>query len=201
MDNIDWYNHYINKKEFKYSKDEFEKNLKLDQPYLSLLKKYLRPKSKILECGCGLARTAISMANEGFSVVCLENQEKMLNLAKENSRIAGVRMNFILMDFFDIDKKFKESSFDCITHQGVLEHYTKIEIKEILKKELMISPLIIFSVPIKTDFNSGYFKDNNYRNLWSGKIWLTEILKGFNVVESKEVKQRSDNLLIVIKRD
>jgi len=199
---IDWYKHYAQKTGLVLDKRAFENNLKTDKPYIQLLKKYLKPNAKILECGCGLARTVLSMAHYGFRVVAIDHNKNILNVAKQSAKNLGFsrKIKFIHMNFFDIDKEFKPHLFDCITHQGVVEHYTETEIKKNLKKQLEIAPTLIFSVPLKTEFNEKkYFADYIYRNLWTQEFWLNDVLKSFNVVETKVIRQRSDNLLIVMK--
>jgi 2-polyprenyl-3-methyl-5-hydroxy-6-metoxy-1,4-benzoquinol methylase len=199
--NIDWYKVYTEKKKLSYNKKIFKKNLKIDRPYVALIKKYIGSKGKILECGCGPAKTAISISNSGFEVTAIDHNKNILNLAKRNAKIAEVGIKFKLIDFFNIDKEFEKDFFGCITHQGVIEHFPKNEIKKIIRKQLKIVPFIIFSIPIDTKFNLiRYSQDNVYRNLWSKNRWVNDILKDFNVVETKIIGQRSDNLLVVIKR-
>jgi len=201
---IDWYKHYkyyIETKRFNYNKEYFKKNLEVDKPYVQLIKKYIKPKGKILETGCGPARTAISLAYYDFNVTAIDEDKRMLEMAKENSKIAEVNINLKLVDMFNINKEFQKNSFDCITHQSVIEHFPKNRIRQLIKKQLKIAPYIIFSIPLNTKFNKTYFSDNLYRNLWSEKKWIGDILKDFKIIESQKVRQRSDNLLIVIKRN
>ncbi|OQX71804.1 hypothetical protein B6D52_00180 [Candidatus Parcubacteria bacterium 4484_255] len=200
---IDWFQHYARKTKMVLDKKSFKNNLKTDKPYIQLLKKHLAPNAKILECGCGLARTAFSMTYHGFCVVAVDYNKNILQIVKQSAKNLDLskKIKLLYLDFFDINKKFKPNSFNCITHQGVIEHYPKKEIKKILKKQLKIAPTLIFSVPLKTKFNEKkYFIDKLYRNLWAKEFWLNNIFKEFNVAETKVVRQRSDNLLVVIKR-
>ncbi len=201
--NIDFYECYKKRGTLFINKESFLNNLKLDEPYIKILKRYLKPNSSILECGCGQARTALSMAYNEFNITAIDDNKKILGVAKENAKNLGLdnKLNFILMNFFNIDKEFNNKSFDCITHQGVIEHYNEDEIRKILNLQLSIAPIIIFSVPIKTDFNEKeYFKDSIHRNLWTEEYWLEKILKDFYVMDYKVVKQRTDNLIVVIER-
>lgn len=199
MKYINWYKHYTQTKKLEYNKDSVKRYLKTDEPYLNLLKKHLKPKSKILECGCGPSKTAISMTKKGFKITAIDKDKKMLKMGQNNSKIAKGRIKFRLIDFFEMSKKFNKNQFDCATHQGVLEHFTKKEIKKILKEQLKIVPKIIFSVPLKSKYSQKYYKDKIYRNLWKEKTWL-KILKEFKIIDKKIVKQRTENLLIVIKK-
>jgi len=200
---IDFYEHYKKKGTLKLDKESFRDDLAIDEPYIKLVKKYLNNSGRILECGCGPARTALSLAFNGFQVTAVDYNDKILGVAKENAINLGLddKIIFILMDFFNIEREFEKNSFDCITHQGVIEHYNEEEIKRILKLQINIAPLIIFSVPIKTEFNAKeYFKDSMYRNLWTEKYWLEDVLKDFYVMDFKVVRQRSDNLIVVIEK-
>lgn len=197
---IDWYKHYTETKKLNYDKEYFKKNLKIDKSYIELIKKYIKSRGKILEIGCGPAKTAISIAYEKFDVIAIDDDKRILEMAKENAKIAEVNIQFKLMNIFDINKKFKKDFFDCVTHQGLLEHFKKRKIIKAIKKQLYVAPFIIFSVPLNTKFNQKYFKDNIYRNLWSKKKWIRDILKDFKIIENKQVRRRSDNLLIVIKK-
>ena len=197
---IDWYSHYIKKGCSVFGEETFRKNLIVDVPYINLLKKYLKLHANILECGCGLGRTAVSMSVSGYKITAIDNNRNVLKLARINAGF-GIDIEFFVMDLFDINKIFKMGSFNCCTHQGVLEHYSRAEIKKLLKKQLCVENYVIFSVPLDTRFNRIYFNDKLYRNLWSENYWTRTILTGFYIIETVVVKQRTDNLLIVIRKE
>ncbi len=201
MVDIDWYKHYTKTRKLEYNKETFKKSFELYKKYLQKIKKYIKPKSKILECGCGPAKTIIAMSHLGYDITAIDNDKKVLALAKENAKIINSKIKFLHMDFFDIDKNFEKDSFDCITHQGVLEHFPKEKIKEIITKQLKIAPLIIFSVPIKSEASKKKFsKDTIYRNMWTAEEWVKEILKDFKIKEHEVTKQIADVLIAVIER-
>ena len=197
-----WFEHY-SKKYDKIEMDDhlFKDWLKDEEKYLKVVSEYVKPNCKILESGCGLGRTAIFMSRMGYKVTAIDDNKKMLDLAKNNAKKFGKNIKFKLVDLENVDKFFKKNSFDAITHQGILEHFPPNNIKEIIKKELKIAPLVIFSVPILSERNKKYFKGGliKYRNLWNINFW-ERILKDFNVVEIFEAKQRKDDLIVVIKR-
>jgi SAM-dependent methyltransferase len=196
---IDWYQHYLEKYSLIFNHKTFSENLKTDQPYILLMRKYLKPKARILECGCGLGRAAASMSFNGYKVTAIDHDFRILKIAKKNAEFGGY-INFILMNFFDIDKVFERDSFDCCTHQGVLEHYPEKEIRMILERQLVVAKYIIFSIPLDTKFNRAYFDDSIYRNLRTKNYWIDQIFNNFKLIETKTIRQRTDNLLVVIRR-
>ncbi len=177
-----------------------KENLKYDRGFLNILKKFVKPPANILETGCGLARTCLSMALTGYSVTAIDIDERILALAKLNTQPFTEKIYFMKADFWKLKKYFQKDSFDCITHGGVLEHFSIKEIQSILDQQLGIAPYIIFSVPTESAWNTRYFKDNIFRNLWPSKFWLDNVLKNYNIRYHQMVRDRKDSLVIVISR-
>ena len=77
-----------------------------------------------------------------------------------------------------------------------MEHFTRQDLEELIKKQFMISPLIIAMVPIATPETLKSFKaqenpeghiDENgiYRNFWTSKFWEEEIFKDYQILEKR----------------
>ncbi len=197
---IDWYKHYLEKGKLVLTKETLGENLKQDKPFLDILRKYVPARSKILEAGCGLGRTCISMSIKSYRVTAIDIDDRMLSLAQMSAKNCSQKIAFKKSDFFNLYKILKKNSFDCITHQGVLEHYSIKQIRNALNTQLKISPLVIFSVPIDSPYNKKYFHDNIYRNLWNEIFWIKSILKIFDIRYHKIARDRKDNLIVVLKR-
>ena len=71
------------RKNLHYTKEEFQKNLALDAPFIQIVKRYVPVGGNILDAGCGPARTAISLAYTGFSVTEMDRDERMLDVARK----------------------------------------------------------------------------------------------------------------------
>jgi 2-polyprenyl-3-methyl-5-hydroxy-6-metoxy-1,4-benzoquinol methylase len=202
MRDKNWYEHYTKKLGGKLILDRkgFEKNLENDRPFIEILKTHVKHGSKILEIGCGLGRNTISMSLKGYEILTVDRDEKMLRTAKKNVKKWGKRTRFKKANIREIDKIFKNRKFDACVHQSVMEHFEKNEISFLLKKQLKIAEKVIFSVPLKTKRNKDYFKGGliKYRNLWSGDYWIKNILKDFRIIDHKLIRQRTDNLVIVL---
>ncbi len=197
-----------------FTKKDFDLYSKQVKDEFNFYKKYLKKGSKILELGCGLGCTAVPLSHY-YKITCIDVDKEVLRYAEINGKKFGKNMKFKLMDVNNIDN-FKENSFDACTHGGFIEHFPEGKIKTLLKKQLKIAPLILFSMPIKTKHNLKAYKtrkignrqihvDQIYRNLWTKNYWLKTILKDFNVVDFKEGNHKNsisglDELMVVIKK-
>jgi len=113
-----------------------------------LLKKisyYAGPNGKILEAGCGTGVLSTFLSNQGFTVTAVDIDEDMLNIAKKISENFLDHPIFKKMDLFNLE--FNNHSFDLVFSHGVLEHFKDNEITALLKKQLEIAKIVIFSVP------------------------------------------------------
>jgi 2-polyprenyl-3-methyl-5-hydroxy-6-metoxy-1,4-benzoquinol methylase len=132
---------------------------------LDRVRKYAKSK-RVLEAGCGSAVNSIFLANEGYSVFCIDNDYKMIKLAKT------IAKDFKKSPYFKKENilKFNNKKFDVVFSHGVLEHFKDKEIVSIINKELSLGDYVIISIP------SDFFKPNqaiegNERFL-SVKEWL-----------------------------
>ncbi len=210
-----WLNRFKLSRNLVFTKEDFKRYSKQVKEEFDFYRKYLKKGSRVLECGCGLGCTAVPLSHY-YTLTCIDIDKEVLNYAKINGKNFGKNMKFRLMDAFDVDKKFKEDSFDACTHGGFIEHFPENKIKVMLKKQLKIAPMVIFSMPIKTRYNLAAYKtrkinkrqvheDQIYRNLWAKSYWINNILKGFNVLECREGNNKNsisrlDELMVVIKR-
>jgi len=197
---IDWYKHYLEKGKLVLTEESLKENLKQDQAFLKILGKFVPPPAKVLEAGCGLGRTCISMSFKGYRITAIDIDERMLKLARKSAQNFSQKITFKKLDFFNLNKRFLKKAFGAITHQGVLEHYPVMKIRKAIDIQLAVSPFIIFSVPISSNHNKEYFHDKIYRNIWTPDFWIKNVLKKYKVVYHKVVRDRKDSLVIVLKR-
>ena len=180
---IDWHGHFSEGGRGLLTEEKLLERKEASRPYIELLQKHLKPGARILECGCGPARTAVVMSLAGFRVTAIDKDERMLQLARKNAAF-GKGMEFLKLDLFDIDSKFSEASFDCCTHQGVLEHFAEEEAKDALRRQMKVAGTAIFTVPISGGENvSETVHGSIFRNMWTGDYWINHILGEFDVPE------------------
>jgi phosphoserine phosphatase len=199
---VDWYQHYREKYARLIMDDSmFEKSLINDRPFVNVVKRWVKPGTTILEAGTGLGRTAISLSRAGFKVKAIDNNEKMLQIARINCQNYGESVQLYKTDLFDIDQRFKPNQLSAITHGGVLEHYEDSQVRIILDMQLKIAPIVIFSVPIKSKRNDNYFQNDQigHRNLWTQKQWINFLQHYYQIKEMRKTRSlRKDDLIVVI---
>ena len=94
-------------KTFSYYYDEIMEMIEYDG-WVNLVKKYLKPSSKILDLACGSGTLAISLANDGYNVSGLDLSKEIIEVAKEKMITNHVEIPFSVKDMtsFNYDEKF-----------------------------------------------------------------------------------------------
>lgn len=148
------------------------------------IKQYAEPGSSILETGIGTAVESIYLSHLGYQVYGIDNDAIIIKRAIKLNKKLEAKASFIQMDIFHIG--FKDKSFDVVFHQGLAEHYSEKEIVAILREQLRVGKIIIFSIPSdKFSLRSpgvspeGIFGNENF---WSLKRWQ-RILRDFKILE------------------
>ncbi|WP_242604524.1 class I SAM-dependent methyltransferase [Legionella gresilensis] len=81
------------------------KDLTMEKFYLNFIQKYLPPKCKILDIGCGTGEPiAKFLLNEGYKVTGIDASKKMIDLCKQ--RFPEGRWLLADMRTLDLDEKF-----------------------------------------------------------------------------------------------
>ena len=91
------------------------------------IKRYASPsaKLKVVEVGCGGARTALFLAKNGLEVTCADFSPEALRLAKENFRAEQANGTFVEDDL--LDSKLEKEFYDCVMSFGLLEHFEDLD--------------------------------------------------------------------------
>ena len=117
----------------------------------------------------------------------IDNDLKVVEVARANAEKFGKDIQIIHGNIFDIDKMFEPDSFDACMSGGLLEHFSETRIRELVRKQLVVAPKLIASMPIAS-YPGEKWDDGIYRNLWDEKYWLDEILTEFKVVHHSTAK-------------
>ena len=133
-----------------------------------LVNKYFKPKSKILDVGCGSGRTTIPLCQKGHDVVGVDITPEMVDTAKRIASSKGMNIGYELGDATHL--KFPENSFDgaIFANNG----WAQIPGKENRQKALCE----IFRV-LKPD---GYFILTAHERYYSGTylfFWIKKWIK------------------------
>ncbi len=122
-------------------------NYKIKEKTLLINKiiKYCKPYKNILEAGCGTGVMSTYLANKGFDVTAVDNEQGMLSIARKISKNYTKRPIFVKQDINKLN--YQANYFGVVFSHGVLEHFSDDQIVSLLKQQLKISHTLIFSIP------------------------------------------------------
>lgn len=169
-------------------KKYIENKIKCKKNYIKIIEKYAKNKT-IIETGCGTGIISLYLAQKGYKVVAIDNDEKMINIAKQISSIAKENENipeYLKEDI--INCKF-DRQFDVAFSNGVYEHFNDKTLINTIKNIFNFCQYNIISVPTNF-FNK---KEATYGNerFMSKKDWLKIFdSANFQVVEIKRFDDR-----------
>jgi len=191
---ISWFEAFGKAMNVVFTKNDFLNYREMVKNELKLYKKYLKKGAKVLDIGCGLGCEAVPLSGFGYKVVGIDNDRKVVESARKNANKFGKKIKIVYGDIFKIDKIFGKDSFDACISGGVLEHFPERQVRQIVRKQLYVAPLVIASIPLPSkknmrseykDYRKRIFKDGIYRNFWSVNYMLNNIFKGFNIIDYK----------------
>ncbi len=81
---------------------------------------YVKPRSKILDAGCGTGELALLFASKEFESYGSDISERSIHIAEGASKKLGMAINFQQMDVLDL--KYPKNYFDLTICNGVLHH-------------------------------------------------------------------------------
>jgi SAM-dependent methyltransferase len=114
--------------------------------HVDLLRAALRrARGSVLEIGAGSGAQSALLSRLGPRVVTVDNDARILAIARHNLRRYGRDVRPILGDAFALP--FRASTFGVAMSQGLLEHFTDNEIAKLLNEQLRVARSVVFSVP------------------------------------------------------
>lgn len=176
-----------------FSEEDFERYKNAVKANLPFYQRHLQEGAKILNLGCGLGVSWIPLSTFGFSVVGVDSDPRVVEAAKLNAKMFGGDCQVVLGDVFDIVDLFGPDSFDACDSGGLLEHFAKKQVRDLVEKQLVVAPLVIANMPVKSEatlrayhVREGKAEGNVdrkgiYRNFWDEKTWVGDVLRGFHV--------------------
>lgn len=118
------------------------KNKYIHSKLIKVLEKYMNPADSILEPGCGSGYMVSYFQNHGHYSVGLDINEEPLKVARDMFGAKNLKKG----DLFNLP--FKNSSFDIVWNEGVLEHFKINKSIEAAKEMARVSKkYVIIDVP------------------------------------------------------
>ena len=153
-------------------------------------------KGKLLSLGAGFGMSEIPLARKGYKIIGIDNDVRVLELLAENSRkYANGNLEARFGDLYrDFDKEFINQGIQACISFGVLEHFKRKDLDEIIRKQFQISPLMICMMPIDTPATLKAFKAEQkpeghiddygiFRNFWPVEFWEKEVLGKYCIID------------------
>jgi len=123
-----------------------------NEPLLTLGKRIMElvpAPARLLEVGCGSGILSGYFSDFGYKVVAVDKDPAVLAYAKRRLTDEMLGMPLLLeRDAFTIAESLAEyAPFALSWSAGLLEHFQDDQIVEILRQQLLVASLVIFSVP------------------------------------------------------
>lgn len=142
-----------------------------------LIKKYFKPKTKILDIGCGSGRSAIPLAQMSFDVLGVDITPQMIDMAKQKAAEQKLEIEYQVGDVADL--KLSDNSFDgaIFANNG----WVQIPGKENRQKALDEIYRVLKSdgIFILTAHRRYYTLNNSF--FWLGQFIKHFVLKPFGI--------------------
>ena len=114
---------------------------KIQDRFIDGVLKYTNKNSKLLEIGAGSGFTSLILYHSNRKDLLVSDiDEKLLETISNEFKLKTCKI-----DMFNIQNSDKY--YDCIFHQGVLEHFDDNSIIKTLKEQGRVSEYVIFDIP------------------------------------------------------
>ncbi len=136
---------------------------------------------RVLEVGTGTGRMSAFVSRFCPTTVSLDSNSVVLDAALKASRHLGKNLRFVSGDGFRLP--FTDRSFDACFSQGLLEHFSDVQIVLLIKEQLRVADHVYASIPSLFYPHLGRFGPGLMGNerLLTLRRWV-QILKGFDVL-------------------
>ena len=143
--------------------------------FVSCVKKFASKNDLILELGCGSGYITTRLGKESYNVTGIDYSETAPSNYKSDN------FKFILGDIRDesFKRNYRTKKFDLVYSQGVMEHYSDNEFKEILKAMTDIAKKVLIIVPSNLSIFRIYnFPQEDENKSFFGKKRLEKLISG-----------------------
>lgn len=103
---------------------------------------------RILEVGCGtgIMSMFLKVVIPSAKITIIDNDDLVLERARTTAESAGVDINFVLGDAFELSRHVTRD-YDVAFSQGLLEHFSDDQIAQLVRAKLSVAKKVEASVP------------------------------------------------------
>ncbi len=143
---------------FRYFKEQGIDNFPLFTYYyytsrqrtVGYIKKFVPQHSSVLEIGCGSALLAILLSAMDYEVLGIDNDSRIVEIARHNNERLEGHARIELMDLFEAPRRLQRV-FDLVYSEGVIEHFRGVRLHEAVRVHGELGKKVMITVPSRMD--------------------------------------------------
>ena len=122
-----------------------------------MIARHLPPPAHILDIGCGPGFSVLNLQSAGYEVTGVDNDIKIVGLAREIAARFGLLAHFEQADAFDLSSF--HGKFNLVYACGVLEHFDRDVTVSLLKEQAKCAPRVLIEIPTRYTAYTGSMSD------------------------------------------
>ncbi|UXZ95011.1 class I SAM-dependent methyltransferase [Pseudomonas phytophila] len=122
-----------------------------------MIQRFSAPSDRILDVGCGPGWSDMYLASLGYSVLGIDNEPSLVDLANQQAKRLGAAAEFQVADAFDLSGV--EGQFELAFSCGVLEHFDREVTVRLLEEQAKCAKYVVIQIPTKYTAYSGGITD------------------------------------------
>ncbi|MFQ5761990.1 MAG: class I SAM-dependent methyltransferase [Candidatus Bathyarchaeia archaeon] len=191
---MEWRQYY---EERRLSLDRYIGNIFDHRPFLTEIVTYAQKEKAMLEVGSGSGALSIFLSHLGFEIISIDNDPAVLDMANRNNKSLNGNVTFMEGNAFNVP--FPDDRFDICFSQGFFEHFSDEKMRKLLKEQLRVSRVVIFSVPSfwypRQDFgNERLIKKSD----WLKILYEFKVAKTIYYIGKKGLKTRPSQIFFKV---
>lgn len=125
------------------------------------IQRYCPKGGRILDVGCGPGWSTMFLASLGYKTLGVDNEESLVELARDQALRLGSSASFELADAFNLSSYY--GKFDLAFSCGVLEHFDRDVTVQLLREQARCARHVVIQIPTRyTAYASGITDERIY---------------------------------------
>lgn len=128
-----------------------------------MIGRYCEKPGRILDIGSGPGWSEFYLSSMGYAVTGIDNEPKLVELAKRRAELLGVSAKFEVADAFDLTAY--QAKFDLAFSCGVLEHFDREVTIKLLKEQALCAKYVLIQIPTRHTAHTGIVTDERFYSI------------------------------------